>query len=614
MFFHSPKKTQRILDEAYPHTRKKANLSEIMSQQATSETVDLIHSFEDVSEQLHTSQNELQIEMASNSQAVASTSQTLASTSTMGMSSASVIQNQNEDSNRQLTPMQQRDNSVENAEGSPNSITTQEGANNTQVTRSPLVVSRISELCALQAGEQPLPPAEFQARIMQLMSANEMVGENLAIHPHVSQTLNNGQHVSSTPQMFSAASIVTSNGNPMLNNNTTPTTQSASAAQMTQQAHMVPSQQNTTPFVSHMGFVVPNPSTPQMFAPQGWRPQVPQPIPHTLQQQSQSFAHVQQQAHPSNALAQQQQMQLNGTRVHPQVQLQMQQQAHTGNAYVQQPYAAQPLQYTHGSSTNNSNSHAMSVKIRPPPMDKNCIDLWFFQLDSWFANNNIHADQIKFNTLIGLMDTATMVHVYHVVANPPLNDTKYAALREELKKLFSDSMQQRYQKLINAGELGVGQKPSMRLNQLRRFAEPGISDQLLKQIWMSQLPREAQGILLVANELPLEDLARKADDIVQGLTASRVAAVSSAPQEPKYVEELRAMIEKLSKEVKASRSRSQTPGGERGRSKSRSTSEKRETSKDEDLCYYHNRFGDESRNCRKTCKLFDEFQKNSKNV
>lgn len=274
------------------------------------------------------------------------------------------------------------------------------------------------------------------------------------------------------------------------------------------------------------------------------------------------------------------------------------------------------LQNQQGFATNaNSNSTpTYNAKYPPPKMESEYLQYWFVKLERWFENMNVHNDHAKFNTLVGLIEHRQMTHVLDVVMTPPPVN-QYNTLKQAMMTTLSDSQQIRYQKLINAGELG-DQKPSFRLNELRRLAGGDMNDVLMKQIWLNQLPSEIRAVLAVCHDQDLNSLAKKADDVAEGLAPKRVAAVThTAPfEEPQFVSEIREAIEQIQRELRSPRA-TNTQANNRSRSsnRNRSSSRRRSDSTDtESVCWYHRTFAEESQKCRQPCKHFEDFQK-SKN-
>lgn len=83
----------------------------------------------------------------------------------------------------------------------------------------------------------------------------------------------------------------------------------------------------------------------------------------------------------------------------------------------------QPVAYAHAMPSTSGfgvpNYVPMGIKIQPPQMDRDCLDLWFVRLEHWFANNNGIADENKFYTLVGLLEHNQMLHVLGTAMTPP---------------------------------------------------------------------------------------------------------------------------------------------------------------------------------------------------
>lgn len=260
--------------------------------------------------------------------------------------------------------------------------------------------------------------------------------------------------------------------------------------------------------------------------------------------------------------------------------------------------------------------HMVSARVHPPAMDKEFIDLWLLRLESWFNNMGVRSDEQQFEILKTLLDSQLLAQVYDAARFPPA-EGKYLNLKSAIKTALEESKSARYQRLIHGGDLG-DQKPSHRLNILKRLANDGLTmnESLLKTIWLSHLPPEAQAILAVSQDQSLQALARLADNVVEGLSSKGISAINSAnhsadTSEPPFIKTLIKAIEKMASEIKGlkniGRSRSQSRRSTKSRESSTSPGPaKRPT----DVCFYHHTFGDDARNCRSSCKYFDEFSKN----
>lgn len=266
-------------------------------------------------------------------------------------------------------------------------------------------------------------------------------------------------------------------------------------------------------------------------------------------------------------------------------------------------------------------AHAPIIRVPPPGIDKEEIDLWFIRLEAWFSHNNIHVDQQRFHILTTLLDSTTLAQVY-TEANFPPEHNKYATLQKALKVALEESKTKRYQRLLHGTELG-DQRPSHRLNELKRLASNGLTmnESLLKHIWLNHLPSEAQAILAATSDQSLGNLAKLADGVVESLSLKHVSAIrqnSEHEQEPEYVRDLRKSIQKMANEIKSLRkhakSRDSSEETPRERSRNREKTQNRQRSptpsarKHYTQCWYHFKFGENARNCESQCEYWPEFQ------
>lgn len=173
--------------------------------------------------------------------------------------------------------------------------------------------------------------------------------------------------------------------------------------------------------------------------------------------------------------------------------------------------------------------------------------------------------------------------------------------------------------------LDIGEKkPSAFLGLLEGLNDEPNMDSLIKYVWLSKLPREAQMILAAMPEKNLDDLADAADGIVE--------VIKSAPKEEPSTDELKKQIEELSAKVNQlaldvrtlearpkcchnqargrsnSRGNNQTRPPSSGRSKHRNRSvvkdrQSQSRGRIEKWCWYHVSYGINARNCIQPCSF-----------
>lgn len=273
---------------------------------------------------------------------------------------------------------------------------------------------------------------------------------------------------------------------------------------------------------------------------------------------------------------------------------------------------AEPQDVQNGININNPNVaerqiDALTSKISVPTLCKDQIETWFIQLECWFSLYKISADKVKFNTVVAAMDTKTLTQVFSAVQSPP-EENKYNNLKNQIIAAYSDSAQQRFQKLLSGIQLG-DKRPSHLLNEFKKVGGD-MPSELLKNLWISRLPTQAKTILS-ASSATIEELARIADAVVDSITFS-TASISEVnlaspnnvaeqhsedfPSLQRQIMELQKKFEFLSK----NRSRSNPRDTKNSRKRDKTPSKKSE------ICWYHQKFGNSAHKCIKPCNFSSE--------
>lgn len=290
---------------------------------------------------------------------------------------------------------------------------------------------------------------------------------------------------------------------------------------------------------------------------------------------------------------------------------------HSNNTTPNQGSTSVPISSETHSSVNELQS--VNAKITMPEFWHQNIKVWFQQVEAQFALFRIQADITKYNLLLTQLKPNVLTQVASLVENPPENN-KYDALKKQIINVFSDSEQRRIKTLLSGLQLGA-RKPSHLLNEQSQIAGSLISDQMLKSLWISQLPQHIQAVIVAApgNVQELASIADKIWDMVPESHYSETVCHQqlltpvghySKQQQPnansntsgRSATSLEAQIAELSMQVKQLRSaQDRTRSLKRGQYKprTRSTSQNRRTG----ICWYHHRFGHEARKCNKPCNF-----------
>lgn len=234
------------------------------------------------------------------------------------------------------------------------------------------------------------------------------------------------------------------------------------------------------------------------------------------------------------------------------------------------------------------------VTVKPPPFWQQNPVLWFAQLESQFVLANITTDETKYSYVVAALNEDMALEVQDILVLPPSTD-RYTTLKNALITRLSQSEAKRLEKLLRTEELG-DRTPSQLLRRLRTLAGNAVSEDILRNIWLSRLPSDAQKILTVCAG-DLDALAQTADRIAEMYLPSTVATVSSPPDS--VVASLQTQIAELTAQVAALQTQQSSRRYQRHRSprkRSRSPSSKK-------ICWYHRKFGAQAKKCTPPCEM-----------
>lgn len=255
---------------------------------------------------------------------------------------------------------------------------------------------------------------------------------------------------------------------------------------------------------------------------------------------------------------------------------------------------------TGSENSNDDKSQHVNIEatqmIRLPPFWKDNPTLWFVQVEAAFAIQRITSDDSKFRHVILHADQSVLPFVADLITDPPAQD-KYLALKERICTVLGETSATKIRKLLGTHELG-DEKPSIFLQRLRNLAANQVNDEILKSIFMEQLPESVRTILAISEVQDLTKLAAQADKVVEMARPASgvVQAVAGGHEDPhskllKEIADLKKQVRKL-----ALRSKS--------RQRSRSRGRPRYSKGDENptgQCYYHDKFGEKAYKCTQPC-------------
>lgn len=301
--------------------------------------------------------------------------------------------------------------------------------------------------------------------------------------------------------------------------------------------------------------------------------------------------------------------------------------------YAYNPYAPYPshlAQNPYGPNPQGQNLFTQQYPQPPnrlprttiPPIKKTCIDMWFTQLDTWFQVNKVTNEVDKFNLVVPTLEGDQLLdQIDDAVTNPPAG-AEFANLKAAIKKHYSDSEQQKLQKLMAGYQLG-DLKPSHLLTKINKQCDQVSlkNSPMVRQIWFNSLPGNLQTAMAAAMAIaqpdtPLQKLAETADKIMEQTGSGKINAVThrekSRSPERRGNSDIEKVLERIEKmegllnKLSTSRGRSNSKGRGGSREKSRSPSK---STDDPNKCFYHNRFGDKAYKCKPDCTENASFKK-----
>lgn len=266
------------------------------------------------------------------------------------------------------------------------------------------------------------------------------------------------------------------------------------------------------------------------------------------------------------------------------------------------------------SDTLSAELAAISVQSRLPDFWTEMPRLWFAQIESILGPQK-QGDEAMFNVIVAKLSRDALQQVSDILLAPPAT-RKYDAIKERLLQVYEESAGRQFQKLVSEIELG-SQKPSQLLRRMRDLGRnTQVSEQTLRNLWLSRLPSSIRAVLIVSQDQTLENLANIADKIIENIQGGEIAAVSSS-QSPNNcqipVSDIMTQMRNLNLEVAALREevrehrRSATRGRDFGRGRAqfrgrwRSNSRPRTENDPNWLCRFHFRFRERANRCEKPC-------------
>ncbi|XP_037521187.1 uncharacterized protein LOC119397976 [Rhipicephalus sanguineus] len=279
------------------------------------------------------------------------------------------------------------------------------------------------------------------------------------------------------------------------------------------------------------------------------------------------------------------------------------------------------MEQTDGTSSRDQNlpeqrgePSCSAIAVRLPQYWDQHPSAWFLQAESQFQVAGIRSQATKFHYAVAALSPTAIDEVADLLSNP-LSANAYDDLKTTLLQRTAVSQRARIQQLLSAEELG-DRRPSQLLRRMKQLLGDNarsVDDALLRELFLQRLPANVQMVLATASTMDLTGLAALADKVMEVATPAIAATTPSTGESTTTLRTLQssstaqspldALCERLERIVSAAEHRRASPHRSRHRSSSkpRRTPTSRDASPTPGICYYHRRFGNDARHCRRPC-------------
>lgn len=171
-------------------------------------------------------------------------------------------------------------------------------------------------------------------------------------------------------------------------------------------------------------------------------------------------------------------------------------------------------------------SEIQQINIKLPPFWSNSPTSWFMQAEAQFALSKIKCDTLKYYNVITSLSQELSESISDLLVNPP-KENLYETLKKTLIQRNSLSIKLRLKKLLSNEQMG-DKKPSEFYRYLKSIAgvSSPVSNDLIRNLWQTRLPKLINIALIPQKELAIEDVLVCADQVWEALQESSISAVN----------------------------------------------------------------------------------------
>lgn len=241
------------------------------------------------------------------------------------------------------------------------------------------------------------------------------------------------------------------------------------------------------------------------------------------------------------------------------------------------------------------------IKLKLPVFWLKSPAAWFIQAEAQLSLARISSDISRYNHVLTSLPEDIIESIIDFIQSPPANNL-YEGIKALLIERHSMSEERRIEQLLSNEQMG-DRRPSEFYRAIKQLAGTSgtIGAKLITNLWARRLPQAINIAIIAQGDKPDSELTALADRIWE---ASHRPTISETDSQPSIVSlqaeisELKTMLSRLSLNRGRSRQRQYSRPNSTVRTSNRSNSRK-----NSDVCWYHTRYANKAKKCNKPCSF-----------
>lgn len=259
-----------------------------------------------------------------------------------------------------------------------------------------------------------------------------------------------------------------------------------------------------------------------------------------------------------------------------------------------------------GGAAGASHVDASSYRIpKLPGFFRSEPALWFSQAEMMFQYSHLTSEKARAGAVCSILDFDVTLTISDILQAEPPVEFPYSEIKKRLIANFEVSPETRLRQFLKGDIPGEG-KPSLILSRMRNLSQGKCSDDVIRAVFLEQLPTACRAMLALSEVNDLQKLAQMADRFAEAASMGSSCASVNTPSTS--LDELTNKVDALSNELQSwKRSSSNFSNQSTQRSRPRNFDKKKSTPQNKenrpDTCYFHRKFGNSAYKCTPWCKL-----------